>query len=224
MNSPVPPNQPRDEWDEWVSPQTASFEQQPGQGQQYPTQYGQQAQQPQQQVPPQQPQPQKCSKNGGIIALCAVLVLIAAGLGGYLLFSKGGNGGHSQAASSHARTTAAPSKSVVTETAKASAPAPSPSAPSTSEKKETVVKPPEGSSFVGNGSGYKVYKSGPTSDEFASAVAAAMGDKIDSSENTSVQVYSSVVGQDYDMKCTAYGTGNFHCTGGNNANVYLVKN
>lgn len=68
-----------------------------------------------------------------------------------------------------------------------------------------------------------VYKSGPTSDEFAVSVRDAwvhdylVGDRV---IDRDVTVASSVTGQSYTMTCADKGS-YVHCTGGNDANVYI---
>lgn len=72
------------------------------------------------------------------------------------------------------------------------------------------------------GSYANVYTAGPTSDSFALAVTrdfvAARGSK--TSGTTVVNTYSPVTGYTYTMSC--YDNGSYvHCTGGNNAHVYI---
>lgn len=70
-----------------------------------------------------------------------------------------------------------------------------------------------------------VYKSGPTSDQFALDVRDAYvraylgGDPQD--YNHVVQVYSNATGLTYSMSCVDKGS-YVHCTGGNDANVYIA--
>lgn len=68
-----------------------------------------------------------------------------------------------------------------------------------------------------------VWKSGPTSDDFAVAVRDAFVDAYLDNRETSqtVNAYSPATYQSYAMTCTD--TGSYvHCTGGNNANVYIA--
>ena len=68
----------------------------------------------------------------------------------------------------------------------------------------------------------KIFKSGPTSDTFAYSVAESFLSNYYATGNTSASltVYSAVTGQNYYMTCTDRGS-YVHCTGGNNANVYI---
>lgn len=68
----------------------------------------------------------------------------------------------------------------------------------------------------------KIFKSGPTSDSFALQVGADFLSNYYStgSTSTSMSVYSTVTGYSYYMTCIDRGS-YVHCTGGNNANVYI---
>ena len=68
----------------------------------------------------------------------------------------------------------------------------------------------------------KIFKSGPTSDSFALQVGADFLSNYHAtgSTSTSMMVYSSFTGYSYYMTCTDRGS-YVHCTGGNNANVYI---
>lgn len=68
-----------------------------------------------------------------------------------------------------------------------------------------------------------VWKSGPTSDDFALAVRDAFVEAYlgDRSFDQEVDVYSSVTGQSYTMRCSDNGE-YVHCRGGNDANVYIA--
>lgn len=68
----------------------------------------------------------------------------------------------------------------------------------------------------------KIFKSGPTSDSFALQVGADFLSNYyaTGSTSTSMSVYSSVTGYSYYMTCIDRGS-YVHCTGGNNANVYI---
>ncbi len=68
----------------------------------------------------------------------------------------------------------------------------------------------------------KYFKSGPTSDPFATAVGDQFRINYNATGKTSdeLQVFSPVTNQSYTMQCVdrhSY----VHCTGGNNANVYI---
>lgn len=66
------------------------------------------------------------------------------------------------------------------------------------------------------------YKSGPTSNTFARAVRDSFVSHYISygSTNATLNVYSAVTGHTYTMYCSDQGS-HVHCSGGNNANVYL---
>lgn len=74
-----------------------------------------------------------------------------------------------------------------------------------------------------NGHYANVYKSGPTSDSFAISVANDFNAARGSKERgiTTVDTYSPVTGITYTMTCNDNGE-YVHCTGGNNANVFIV--
>ncbi len=68
----------------------------------------------------------------------------------------------------------------------------------------------------------KIFKSGPTSDSFALQVGSDFQQHYNRTGSTSASltVYSSVTGRYYNMNCQDRGS-YVHCTGGNNANVYI---
>lgn len=88
-----------------------------------------------------------------------------------------------------------------------------------------AVVPANGAAAAGLAAGdfNNVYKSGPTSDAFALAVRDDFVEQFLATGDTSavLNTYSSVTGTTYQMDCRDNGD-YVHCTGGNDANVYIA--
>lgn len=98
--------------------------------------------------------------------------------------------------------------------------------PSAEKPKPAIVPVPApgGASFCGDSGGFGVYAGTyVTSCPFALNVGSAMSANAKSDKKENVVAASPVTGQSYSMECTVRGSaGNFSCTGGDNALVYLV--
>lgn len=94
----------------------------------------------------------------------------------------------------------------------------------TEAKLPSVAEPVNESARNDAQAGYLVnlYKSGPTSDEFANAVHQAylFNFSTPPTKEHSIRVESPVTGKTYDMKCRDEGS-YVHCSGGQGANVYI---
>lgn len=140
------------------------------------------------------------------VLIAALAFFLFRGLGNNSSQSNGGaapatssNGGASQAAGP-----ATVTQQTTVQQAPAPAPAPAPEA-----------SVPSYATNLGSG----VYKSGPTTNEFAYNVAYAY--RSYGSGNHKVRAYSPEKDRYYSMNCVDYG-GYAHCTGGDDANVYIT--
>ncbi|MFC6317247.1 flagellar basal body-associated FliL family protein [Corynebacterium gerontici] len=231
-------------WGEQQTPETSMFPPQGEASASQPTNASSQQQMPQQQFPtnnqaqyasastqaapaqyaPAYQEPRK--SNAPWIALVIVLVL-ALIAGGVVLYMRSQNATDSTAAEQDPVT-------VVTTVGPDGAEQESNKEQSTKQStKQRPARPMLPSNAVAVSSGAKagrqsgnldnVWKSGPTSDSFALAVAKDFSDQYRTNGNTSptLNVYSPVTGQTYQMSCSDNGQ-YVHCTGGNNANVYIA--
>lgn len=192
--------------------------------QQFPPQpqvgYAQQAQPPQPQYAPVYQEPKRSSAPWIVLVILLLLAIIA---GAVLLYMRAQNTNGTAATQEDpvtVVTTVPPAESSTTTEQK------------TSEKQRPAIPNlPSGVQAVSSGakagrqSGNfdNVWKSGPTSDAFAMAVAKDFSDQYRTSRNTSptLNVYSPVTGETYQMNCSDNGQ-YVHCTGGNDANVYIA--
>ncbi len=180
-----------------------------------------QYQQPMQAAPVYQ---QQGGSKTWLVVLLTVLVLLAAAAVGYYVLQNN-KGDDVQATDQDpvtVVTTVPPDNSAeATQTTTSKKKEQRPARPNLPSSVEAVSQGAKSGRQSGNLD--NVWKSGPTSDVFAMAVAKAFSDEYRSTKNTSptLQVYSAVTGQTYQMTCSDNGQ-YVHCTGGNNANVYIA--
>lgn len=152
-----------------------------------------------------------------VVTLIVILLLALAGTVGYMMLRS-----NSTQESPGASTQAEPEVATVTATEQA----PTTAAQAPAQDNRRVLGPPSWASAVDTGytaGSYKnTYKSGPTSDSFARAVRSTFVQNYTrtGATNATLEVHSSVTGRNYTMHCSDESS-YVHCSGGDNANVYL---
>lgn len=156
-----------------------------------------------------------------VLAIVAGLLLVALGVGAYFLFSQSGGSQLAdpqlQEVTSSASVTTEPEEDKEADKKDKKRPE-DPDLPSAAIPANDAARNGEPAGNFNN-----VYLSGPTSEEFALIVRDKFVDQYLDTKETSavVEAHSPVTGQSYSMDCQDRG-GYVHCTGGNDANVYIA--
>lgn len=156
------------------------------------------------------------------LAIVAALLLIALGVGAYFMISQSGGAQLAdpqmqEVPSSTSETTTEQEEEKKEDKKKEQRPE-DPDLPSAAAPVNPAARNGEPAGNFNN-----VYLSGPTSEEFALIVRDEFVDQyLDTKRTTAVvQAYSPTTEQSYSMDCQDKGS-YVHCTGGNNANVYIA--